>query len=156
MPEIQNAMLSSMKAVAEDNVGAAGEHGGEQDGVILGVVLEVGVLHQDEITRDLRHPGADRVALAVVFFMQQDANATSALTLDGGQKFARAVRRKIVNDDDLFFERNGDSGNRLDDVLDRVALIEDWNDDREFFGRAVVGGRQDIGLNLLSNASAIG
>src|SRR5438270_5628682 len=33
MPEIQNAMLSAVKPVAEDNVGAAGEHGGEQDGV---------------------------------------------------------------------------------------------------------------------------
>ena len=69
------------KAGSVHDVGLARENGPEQDRVFLRVVLEVGVLDDDEIARRGAHAGPDGRPLPHVARLQQNADAVPAVEL---------------------------------------------------------------------------
>src|SRR3954471_970131 len=83
------------------------------------------------------------------------------LALHSCKDLAGTVGGEIIDDDDLFFQWDGDRKHGRDHVLNRVALIENGNDDGNRFRRAVSGGLQWFAWTVLDifrfpNASATG
>ena len=97
-------------------------------GILRGVVLEVGVLDDDDLAGGVPEPGAQRGALALVDLVEDDRQvgvARSHLAED----LAGAVGRAVVDDDDLLADRDG--ADPAEDLVDRLLLVVDRDDDRE-------------------------
>ena len=92
-----------------------------QLGVLLGAVLEVGVLHHDHVTGGLGDSPAHGRALAAVLVLQQQLEA--ALAREPLQHVARAVGRGVVHGDELDPQRHREHA--AHDLLDRRALVVD-------------------------------
>ena len=122
---------------AEHERGAARAQRLEQALVVVEVVLEVGVLDQDEVAGRVRQAGAHGVALAARAILVDHAHAGPALDL--AHLVARAVGRVALDDDDLDL----DAGNLLRQAAarsrrKRAPLVEHRHDDRQSL-RALTG-----------------
>ena len=69
----EEAAVPADEAAAEDRVGLALDDQVEQVRVLLGAVLEVGVLDDDDVARRLGDPPPHGRALALVPLLQEDA-----------------------------------------------------------------------------------
>src|SRR4051812_39322704 len=161
MPEVKHPVLSTVKAVSKNHVSAPSHDRGEQNRIILRIVLKVGVLNQHQVARDLCESSADRESLSVILVVEQDAHAAGISVLEASEDFARAIAREVVDDDDLLLQGNVHLEHGGDNVLDRIPLIKNRNDDRELRRRTVDRWRQAMVLAafnpvLLRSASATG
>ena len=116
------------EARAVDDLRLAPEHRVQQLGPVLGVVLEVGVLHEHEVAGDVLEPAADRGALAPVALVGDDAHGAVG---ELAQHVAGAVGAAVVDDEDLELERQLDRAHATHDLHHRVALVEHGHDHRE-------------------------
>ena len=98
MPEVEDAVPvgAAEKAGSIYDVGLARENGPEQDRVFLRVVLEVGVLDDDEIARRGAYAGPDGRSLPHVLRLKKNAHPRVA-GLQFGKKFSRAIRRTVIH-----------------------------------------------------------
>jgi hypothetical protein len=129
VPEEENAVRASQEAAAVDDVGAAIQDGLEELGILPGIVLQVGVLDENDIPPGLGKSGAQGPALAGVALVKED------LDLRRGKlrkDFARPVSRSVIDDDDLLLQPDIDSLDPAEDFLDGVFLVEDGDDDGKF------------------------
>ena len=135
VPEIEDAVPvgAAEEPGSVDDVGLARENGPEQDGVFLRVVLEVGVLDDDEIARRGAHAGPDGRALPHVARLQEDPDAVLAVELP--EDVPRAVLRAVVHDHDLALEVSEvDGEDPREDLADRPALVVRRHHDRQLHG----------------------
>ena len=111
--------------------GLAVGDGLEEARVLVGVILEVGVLHDDHVARGGGEPGAERGALSLVEIMEDDlVDQRHDL---GAEQVAGAVARAVVDDDDLLvLDRGGPDA--VDDGADGLGLVVARDDDRELHG----------------------
>ena len=113
---------------AVDDTGLAAQDRFEEARPVVGVVLEVGVLNQDEIAVRLGQPGADRGALALVHLVVQDPHRR---VLERIQHLVRAVAAPVVDHNDLEHQRQVDRPHAPDDLGHGRPLVEDRHDDAE-------------------------
>ena len=71
----QHVLALAGEAAAIDHPGLALEDGFEQTGPVVGVVLQIGVLNQHEVTGRGRHPAPDGCALALILRVGDDADS---------------------------------------------------------------------------------
>ena len=103
--------------------------------VLVRVVLEVGVLDDDDVARGGTKTARHCRALALIERLQQHAHAARAV--HRGENVARAVLRAVVDDQDLAIEAaEVDSLHPSHDLLNRRALVVAGNDDRQRHGSA--------------------
>src|SRR5438270_13863512 len=113
-------MRAAEEAGAEARVGSTVDNGLEQLAPVGGIVLEIGVLHDDHVARTHRERLANGGTLATVHWLEMepvDATLLEQLL----EELARAVRGKIVDDDDLL--GHGLGVDLVENKLDRVALV---------------------------------
>src|SRR5688572_11590288 len=128
MPKVEHAMRAAEEPRPEDGVGAAVDDRLEEHRPVPWVVLEVGVLYDDDIPGARREGGADRRALPAILGMQlQDIDASRGLELR--EPLTGAVRREVVNADDLLAHRH--RVDLVEDAVDRLPLVVDRDQDRE-------------------------
>ena len=96
--------------------------------VFARVVLEVGVLDDDHVAVGGREPGAQRRTLALVAFVVQHADVGREDRRP--QQLTRAVGGTVVHQDDVLVDAN--FLHTIDQVQQRVDLVVDRNDDRQF------------------------
>ena len=102
--------------------------GVEQLGPVLGVVLEVGVLHEHEVAGDVLEAAADGRALAPVHVVGDDAHGAVG---ELAQHVARAVGAAVVDDHDLEVDGQLDLAHAAHDLHHGVALVEHGDDHRQ-------------------------
>ena len=109
----------------EHDVGASGANELGELRVLLGRVLEIGVLNDHQIAGDGRKAAPQRRSLAAVARLAQQHEP--AFLLQPLQDLRRAVGRPVVDDDQLDPQLDGEHA--TNDLLDRVALVEHRHDD---------------------------
>src|SRR5262249_12608046 len=118
--------FAANEARSENDVGAAVSDGRQHLHVLVRVVFQVGVLHDDHVTGGLREPRPQRGALAlidVVIRANQILRRRQSL-----KHVASAIGGAVVDDDDLFLEA-GYGANPLDDLGNRGGFVVHGNDD---------------------------
>jgi hypothetical protein len=121
------------EARAEDHVGLALKDRLQEHRVLPRVVLEVGVLDEDDVAGGRGEPRAQRGALALVPFVEDDRRIRGFC--DRRQQIAGAVRGAVVDDDDLAFQpRERHRPDASEHFVECVHLVVDRNDDRELQG----------------------
>jgi hypothetical protein len=112
VPEVEDAVaFAAGEAGAEDDVGDAGGDGFDEAGVLGGVVLEVGVLDDDELALGGGDAGAEGGALALVDGVSEEGDAGGAGV--GLKDFVGAVGGVVVDDDEFLVD--GDSADAIDE-----------------------------------------
>jgi hypothetical protein len=135
MPEIEYAVGAAVKTVSEYYVGIAFENGFEQLGIIAGIVLEIGILNEDDVSRGVLESGTQRSALTPIAVVHHQLNAAAESGLRSPyqivQQLARSIIGKVIDNHELVLERGlGLEYARYAD-RNRVFLIEDRQHDRQ-------------------------
>src|SRR5208283_4064092 len=105
-----NTVRSAVKAVAEDGVSVAFKNGCKQEGIVAGVIFEVGILDEDDLAGGLRQSGSDAGSLALVLVVKGELHCVFAVVAQNFveisllQEFAGAVGGEVIDDDELFFQ----------------------------------------------------
>ena len=107
----------SEEARAVDDVGTPFENGLQQHRVLARVVLEVGVLDDDDVAGGFADAASHRGALALVLALQQDADAVAPVEL--GEDVPRPIARPVVDDDEFLFDA-GESTARTRATISRM------------------------------------
>nr|WP_205699846.1 hypothetical protein [Conexibacter sp. SYSU D00693] len=118
------------EARAEDRVSLVVEQRLQEARDVVGVVLEVGVLDDDEVARGGGEALADRGALAAVDVAADDLDPR----VPGGellQDAQGAVGRGVVDDDELTLDRTGRLEQPGEDGGEVALLVEDRDDDAQ-------------------------
>ena len=131
VPEVEDAVGAAVKSVAEHHVRLALEDGLEQDRVVARVVLEVGVLDDDDVPARLGQTRADRRALAAVDGVPDEAEAlgarrTSFSTMAAVSSFEASSTTMISR-----ARSSGRGVDPRDDLRDGVLLVVGGHDDRD-------------------------
>ncbi len=105
MPEVQHATRPALEPGSVDRIGLAPPDGQEQRRQVRGIVLQVGVLHDDDVAGCRRDAAADGGALPLVLVVVDHA-VHESLFRQAIEDFAGAVGGGVVDDDDL--EPQGD------------------------------------------------
>ncbi len=119
--------MAADEAAAEDGVRLALDDEVEQLRVLLGAVLEVGVLDDDDVAHGRGDAAAHGGPLPAVPFLDEVREAAA-----GGQRLddvAAAVRGGVVDRDQL--EAQGHGQDAIDDLLDGPPLVVDGHHDGE-------------------------
>ena len=148
MPEEQHAMRPAEKARSEHRIGPPVQNRLQERRIVRRVVLQVGVLDDDDVALRLREAGPQRRALALVALVVEDAHV---IALDPVHDLARAIGRGVVHDDDFLAVRRG--LDLPDDLGDEVLLVVNRDDDRE--QRAGILCHADLRRLWLSSMSGV-
>src|SRR5207253_5200070 len=105
MPEVKHAMRSAEKATAEDSIRAAIENRPQQFGQLGRIVLEVGILNDNDVAGCLLNSSAHGCALALIVRLQNQA-VDDAMVREFLQHVARAVCRAVIYTNDFDVDRN--------------------------------------------------
>jgi hypothetical protein len=119
--------VAAQEAAAEDGVGLALHDEVDELRELLGAVLQVGVLHHDDVAPGLGDPAAHRRALAAVAVLEQHPEAV--LLREAGQQVAAAVGAGVVHRDQLLAQRH--RHHALHHLLEGGALVVDRHHDGE-------------------------
>src|SRR4051812_2706513 len=146
VPEVDDAVRTAAEeAAAEDDVGMTVDDRLEQPRVVGGVVLEVGVLDEDDVAGRRREPGTQRGALPAVLRLEHDDVARPHAV----DELAAPVGAAVVDEHDLGVEPAEvgalDGG---DDARQRAVLVVHGDDDAHLHAaapRTVVLGRHASG-----------
>ncbi len=135
VPEIQDAMAAwrAEKARSVHDVSFALEDGLQQQCVFARVVLEVGVLNDQNVSGRIAYSARDGRPFAHVLRLQQHAHAV--LPVHRRENVSRAVGGPVVHDDELFVYRKVNSQNAGDDFADGGPLVEAGHHNRQLHGR---------------------
>ena len=112
--------------------------GWSSSGIFARVVLEVGVLDDDDIAGGLAKAAGHGGALALILRLQQHAHAV--VPVEVGQDRPRPIPRPVVHDDEFFLdvaEINGEDSS--DDLPDRRLLVVAGHHDGQFHGEDLTG-----------------
>ena len=126
VPEQEHPVRSAQKARAVDDIGVAFEDGGQELRIVARIVLQVGVLDDDDLAAHLGLSGPERCPLASVALMAQDDEVGPD---DALEELGRRVGRAIVHDDELFLL--GRPPHAGDHLRNRRSLVIDRDDHRE-------------------------
>jgi hypothetical protein len=121
-------MLAAAKARSEHDVGFARQDGLEQPRKLAGVILQVGILDDDVITRGLGKPGAECGPFALILVVVEGAEPA----IGCGKLFqpiASPVGREVVYDDDFRIET--DCVHSRKNAVDCANLVKNRNDHRQ-------------------------
>src|SRR5256885_10970105 len=126
MPEIDDSMRTAPHETRTvNNVSLAHDDRLEQERIVLGVVLQICILNNDDLASRRPKSGSKARALALIDLMvKRRVDAISQLFLD---HFAGPVRRAIVHQHDL----QGGDRTRADganEFPDRVSFVVTGND----------------------------
>jgi len=100
MPEIQHTMcFTTDQPGSVYNVSFSIKDGLQQFWVIRRVILQVGILDQNDVSRARSKTGTQRCALATIMFMKQQTYFPSLTGRDFLQPLTRSIRRKVVDYD---------------------------------------------------------
>ncbi len=94
------------KARAKNHVGLALDQRREHQGILGGIVFQIGVLNDDEVARGFLNAAAEGCSLAHVMRLKHHADGR-IFGLQGSQNLSRTVLRAIVDADQLDFYGNG-------------------------------------------------
>src|ERR1035437_6919018 len=134
VPEVEHAMRPAKEARAEAGVRLSLDDRLQHGGPILRIVLEVGILDDDDVARARGERGTNRLALSTILWLGDEAiDEARGVQLD--ETLARAVGGTVIDADDLLLHWR--RVHTVENRLDRVALIEDWNQNREAKGALV-------------------
>jgi len=115
---------------AVHHLGPTGQDRPQQDRVVGRVVLEVGVLDQQDIAGRMAQALADGGALALVARQQVQVEVAPRGLL--AQDIAGAVGREVVDDDDLLLDvAEVDRPYLIEQRRDGIFLVVAGDDDRE-------------------------
>ena len=117
-----------MKREPNDHVGPALEDRLDQPRVLGRVVLQVGVLHDDDVAGAVLEALAQRRALAQVLRLVEDADVV-VLLLESARGCRGAVGRAVVDEDDLLRDRT--AWTRRTSSRQPALLVVDGDDDRQ-------------------------
>src|SRR6266850_5760147 len=126
VPEEKHPMRLSPESRPIHDVRFVLEDRFEQAWVFERVVFEVGVLHQDDVSRDSRKSGSQSRPLAAVLIVIQDHELRRA---QAPENITGPVARSVVDDDDLLRDRDG--ADSFEDLPDGADLVVDGDDDRK-------------------------
>jgi hypothetical protein len=142
VPEVEHSPRRAGETRSVDDIAAAIENRLEELSVVVGIVLEVGVLDEDDIPRGDFDPVTYGGALPFIDSVDDQAKgvASAGLSFDHdliasiaqpepGELLARAVGGAIVDDDELLID--GDLADTTDDLRDGVALVVGRHNDGE-------------------------
>jgi hypothetical protein len=117
--------------------------GTQEEGNLQGIVLQVRILHDDDVSGRGREPGPQRRPFATIVLVHHEPIDQGAL--EAGEQVSGSVRRAVVDDDHLQVQR--DLPDALEQGLHRVDFVIDGYDDGESdpVPREVVSGRPAIG-----------
>jgi hypothetical protein len=114
---------AAVEAVAEHDVGLVLEDGLEQQGVVARIVLEVGVLDEDDVAGHVSQPGADGGALALVTLVDDQLH----LVRHGGEEVlqhaTRVIGGRVVHHHELLAEPDRGLRYPPDDLGHRSGLV---------------------------------
>src|SRR5215467_112079 len=111
--------MASQESRSVDDVGVAATDELDEVGILLRRVLEVGILDDHDVAGHLVEARTQRRALALVRRLQHEREPQ--LALQALKKLPRAVRRSIVDDDQL--DAKGYGHHATDDFVDGVTLV---------------------------------
>src|SRR5258706_2228707 len=132
MPEIQDAMRrAAQEARAKNYVCLALDQRLEHERILRRIVLQIGILNNDEVSRGFLNAATKRCSLAHVMRLKNDADLR-ILSLQLGQYLARAILRAVVHADEFDLDRNAE--NLVHHLAERVALVKYRHDDGKFHG----------------------
>lgn len=123
--------LAKNAAAIDGNGAALG--GGEKRRVVCGVILEVGILYENQIARALCDSTLNRSALSQVWHLFQHPNIGKL-----GRDFIGAIGGPIVDDDDLLFKAYAfeiNCSDRLKERSNGPLLVEGRYHDGQFWHR---------------------
>ena len=129
------AALGTIRANPVDDIGAAFCKWTEQLRIILGIVLEIGILDQNIFAPSIGKGSSNGGSLAVVPFVKYDSNVAGCR--QRLQLLASAIGRAIVDDNNFFF--HGRSLDRLQQFLQVSDLVVNWHDYRHASLPAIAG-----------------
>src|SRR5262245_7646407 len=133
MPKIKySAGVATYEARPKDDVCFVFQNRTNKSRILIGIVFDIGLLNDYDVTGGSIDPRAQSGALTLVGLMIENmVDHRSNLRL---QQLACAVRRAVIYNYYLFiWVRRG--LDRLDSAADRTALIEAWNDHGELHCR---------------------
>src|SRR5262249_49795470 len=128
VPEVEHAMRLADEPRAVDDVRVVLDDRLDELGILGRVVLEVGVLDDDDLAGGLAEPGAQRGALSLVAVVE-DYLQVAVASLHLAEDLAGAVLRAVVDDDDLRADR--DLADPAEDLVDGLLFVVAGDDDRE-------------------------
>src|SRR5579884_1830014 len=100
----------------------------QEDRVLSGIVFEVGVLDQEDISHRLPDPFPQSSSLTAVYIQEEDTNSGEFFAaINFLQPFAGSVGGSVIDNDNLFVDRH-----LLDprqNLVDGVKFIKNGNDD---------------------------
>ncbi len=134
MPEVQDtAPAARGETGAVDDVRAVLPERLDHRHKVPGVVLEIGVLDHDELTRRGVDAGADRGALAAVRLPLDEDDPVGFCGGDFPDDLDGSVGGSVVHDHDLDLgdARNGDGEHAAEQFTDQESLVVDGDDDAE-------------------------
>jgi len=134
VPEIDDAVcIAAGEAGAKDDVGLAALDRREQLRVFVGVVFEIGVLHDDHVAGRQGKTGAQRRAFALVDIVVD--NSVDQRGDLGAEGVSGAVDGTVVDNDDLLLG-NWCGADAVHDGSNRAHLVVAGDDDGKFHDRS--------------------
>ena len=141
MPEEQHAVRAAREPRAIDHVRAVIEDRSQQVWIIRRIVFEVGILNENDVARGVFESRAEGRTLAAVDGMRNDFDPAHLLKFP--EDVAGAVGGGVVHENDFIFQAAGiRSADAAKNLLDRVGLIEDGNQDRQTLEAITYLGRE--------------
>src|SRR5579862_571662 len=141
-------MRTTQEAGAVDDIGGAVFDGREQREIIFWIVFEVGVLHEKNLAGSFLQAAAQSRSLALIFFLIEHANIvlrrSRYVRAQVLQNFARAIRRRVVDEHDFLVDFHGDYP--AEQFLDCGAFVVYGNYNREARSWFGFGGHADFRL----------
>ena len=122
MPEVEDTVRPAEEPRAEARIGPAVDNRLEQLPPVSRVVLQIGVLDDDDVAGAHGERLANGGALAAIHGLQVQA-IDAAFVEELLEKVAGAIGGTVVDDDDLFL--NGRGGDFIENELDGVTLVID-------------------------------
>jgi hypothetical protein len=132
VPEVEHAVgAATVEAVSEHHVGLALEDGLEEHGIVARIVLEVGILDQDDVAARGGDASPHRCTLAAVRRVPEHAQVAGACAGQLLQDPTRVVAGGVVHRDDLQRQLERRLAHPLDQLGQRGRLVVDGDHDRE-------------------------
>ena len=124
----QHVLALAGEPAAVDDTSLASQDRLEEARPVVGVVLEVGILHHHEVATRLGQPSADGGAFPLVDLVMHDLDRG---VLQRMQHLVRPVAAPVIDHDDLEYQGQFDRPHATDDLGHRRALVEDRHDHGE-------------------------
>ena len=120
--------MAAEEAAPVDNIDATVQNGRNERIVVLGVILQVSILDNGDLTTGMGQATTHRSALPPIGGMADHRQIGDAIGCKS-EELERLIRGVIIDGDDLLII--GNCGNTLENLGDRLSLVITGHDDRE-------------------------